>query len=71
MLRTMTIGGVAVAALLLSTAAQAQQKMPGKKACQRGMSHSECVSRCVALGGVGRHAVNPKCAHRCTKKGCV
>lgn len=72
MVRTVTISGAVLVAWLANGIADAQaQKMPGKGACQRGLSFEDCMSRCVALGGRGKKAPETKCAKRCTKKGCV
>jgi hypothetical protein len=72
MVKRIVIGGAAAIAVLAVSAISANaQKLPGRKACQAGMSFSQCVSRCIELGGQGKQSPAAKCSKRCAKKGCI
>ena len=71
MSRGILIGGTVGIVLALSAISAAAQKRPGRKACERGMSFDQCVSRCIELGGKGKKSPAAKCSKRCVKKGCA
>ncbi len=70
MLRLILSGTVFIAILGMSTQLADAQKMPGRKACNAGMTFQQCLDRCIQLGGHGKKRAGISCPKRCYKKGC-
>jgi hypothetical protein len=73
MLRSMTVAGLALAALLATAVAHVDAKGRGSnKQCKRGQTFDQCVTHCIARGGTSsKKQPEVGCAKRCAKRGCV